>query len=106
MWSVRVRVGLEGLREDIQHKPQWGARGREFKESTIRMCHKEQEIRSQCPNWSVKKGKISIGLRNMAANARKQLKLLKEGALGSESHKGQFRGLLFRYTSVSTNKPF
>ena len=42
----------------------------------------------------------------MAANARKQLKLLQEGTLGSECDKGQFRGLLFRYTSVSTNKPF
>ena len=88
MWSAQVRVILEGFREDIQHKLWQVDTGRQCKERTILMCHKEQEVRSQCLNWSIKKGKISLlSCRNMAANARKEFKELKECALGSESDK-------------------
>lgn len=46
------------------------------------MCPKEQEVRSQCLNWPVKKGKIGTPFRNLAANAGKELAELKEGVWG------------------------
>lgn len=78
-----------------------------MKESTILMCHKEQEVRSQCLNWSVQKGKISKGFRNMAAHAKKTAGGVEGGCSGEQEREatGQ-RPAGFHYTSITTNMTF